>query len=125
MSGSEVLSVSPGPDDDHIRRELDLREREVAAREREIAAKEAEFNRSLWLNPLVIGLFVAALGFVGNAVVALLNNQTTQSVERFRARSNLVIGAINTDQQKACNNLLFLVNAKLLDDTGSAVKQVC
>jgi hypothetical protein len=125
MSESEVFPASPPPDDDHRKRELDLREREVAAREREIAAKEAEINKSPWLNPLVIGLFVAALGFMGNAVVALLNNQTTQRVERFRARSNLVIGAINTDQQKACNNLLFLVNLKLLDDTDSAVKQVC
>lgn len=125
MSESEVLPGSPPANDDSRKREMDLREREVAAREREIAAREAEINRSPWLNPLVIGLFVAAIGFIGNAVVAALNNQNTQTVERFRARSSLVIDAIKTDQQKACNNLLFLVNAKLLDDTDSAIKQVC
>src|SRR5882762_3933039 len=125
MSESEVLPATPPPNDANRKRELDLREREVAAREREIAAKEAELNKSPWLNPLVIGLFVAALGFIGNAVVAALNNQNAQTVERFRAQSSLVIDAIKADQQKACNNLLFLVKAELLDDPHTAIKHVC
>ena len=125
MSESEMLPASPPPNDANRKRELDLREREVAAREREIAAKEAELNKSPWFNPLVIGLFVAALGFIGNAVVAALNNQNTQTVERFRAQSSLVIDAIKADQQKACNNLLFLVKAELLDDPHTAIKHVC
>jgi hypothetical protein len=124
MSESDVLPASPPPDDDHRKRELDLREREIAAREREIAAKEAEINRSPWLNPLVIGLLVAVIGLAGSVVVTWMNNQNSQRVERFRAQSILVTGAISTYQGDACRNLLSLVELKLLDDTNSAV-QVC
>jgi hypothetical protein len=60
-----------------------------------MAGRGAEINRSPWLNPLVIGY-----------------------------SWSLVIDAIKTDRQKACNNLLFLANAKLLYDTDSAIKQV-
>lgn len=120
-----MLPASPPHDDDYRKREMDLRERELAAREREITAKETEINKSPWLNPLVIGLFVAAIGFAGNAVVTLLNNQNSERVERYRTRSNLVIDSIKTDQQKACDNLLFLLDLKLLDDKESAINEVC
>jgi type II secretory pathway pseudopilin PulG len=124
MSESEMLPASPPPNDANRKRELDLREREVAAREREIAAKESEINRSPWLNPLVIGLLVAVIGLAGSIVVTWMNNQNSQRVERFRAQSILVTGAISTYQGDACRNLLSLVELKLLDDTNSAV-QVC
>jgi hypothetical protein len=126
MGESEILPSAPVPLNEHyIKRELDLREREVAAREREITAKEAEIKKSPWLNPLVIGVFVAAIGLIGNFVVAAENNRNTQTVERFRAQSNLVIEAIKADQQTACNNLVFFVKLRLIDDTEKAIRQVC
>jgi hypothetical protein len=69
------------------RRELDLREREVAAKEREVAAKEEELRRSRWLNPTVIGLFAASLGLIGSVVVARVNNQNSEQVDRLRSQS--------------------------------------
>jgi hypothetical protein len=130
MSEPEVLPPSLPLDNADKKRELDLREREIAAREREVTAKESEINRSPWLNPLVIGLFAAAIGLAGNSVVALLNNRNSQAVEHFRAQSSLIIGAISgggtgADIQKSCNNLLFLVNLRLVDDTNTAIKQAC
>ena len=56
-------------------RELDLREREVAAKESEADSKEKELERSRWLNPTVIGIFVAAIGLLSSVVVARLNKQ--------------------------------------------------
>ena len=128
---SEPNEISSPPVSEGLsERELELREREIAARERELKAKEAEFNKSPWLSPLVIGLFVAAIGLIGNSAVALLNNQNSQAVEHFRAQSNLVIGAIGgggtgADQQKACRNLLFLRDLRLVDDEHGAIQQVC
>ncbi|MGH9734319.1 MAG: hypothetical protein ACRD8A_07000 [Candidatus Acidiferrales bacterium] len=117
MSESEVLPASSSTDDDR-KRELNLREREVAAREREITAKEAEINKSPWLNPLVIGLFAAAIGLIGNCVVATLNNQNSLKLERFRAQSDLINDAVKTHSfQDSCTALVFLVNLKLVDDT--------
>ena len=52
------------------KRELDLSQREIAAKEREVAAKEKELQQSRWLNPMVIGIFVAAIGLIGSVVVA-------------------------------------------------------
>src|ERR1700761_7426992 len=77
-------------------RELDLKEREIAAKEREVAAKERELEQSRWLNPTVIGLFVAALGLIGSVIVARVNNDNTQRVEHSRSQSNLVLEAIKT-----------------------------
>jgi hypothetical protein len=131
MSDFEMLPASPPPNDDYRKREMDLREREIvvrereiAAREREIAAKEAEINRSLWLNPLVIGLLVAVIGLAGSIVVTWMNNQNSQRLERSRVESILVTGAISTYQGDACKNLLSLLDLKLLEDTNPAV-QVC
>src|ERR1700734_2309897 len=92
MNGNRMLPPSPPLDDDPTNNQLDLREREIAAREHEVAAKEAamaakeeevsakqaKLDKSTWINPLVIGLFVATLGLIGNAVVAVLNNRNSQ-----------------------------------------------
>ena len=108
------------------KRELDLKEREIAAKEREVASKEVELNRSRWLNPTVIGLFVAALGLIGSIVVARINNSNTQDVERGHSQSSLILEAIKTgNSDAACKNLLFFVGLGLLDDTHRTIKDQC
>jgi hypothetical protein len=102
-----------------------LREREITAREREVGAREREIKSSPWLNPLVIGIFVAALGLFGNMWVAVSNNRNSQDIERIRAQSNLVFDAIKTNQVDACKNLVFLVGLGLLDDPRHAIHQSC
>jgi len=107
-------------------RELDLREREIAAKEREVAAKEKELDQSRWLNPTVIGLFAAALGLIGSVVVARVNNQNTQEVERVRSQSTLVLEAIKTGSpDAACKNLLFFVGLGLLSDADQTIHRQC
>jgi hypothetical protein len=49
--------------------ELRVKEQELKLKETEIRAKEREINASRWVNPLVIGLFAAALGLAGNVIV--------------------------------------------------------
>lgn len=134
MSESSAFPASPHPDDDHRKRELDLREREVAVREREVAAKEAETNKSPWLNPLVIGLLVAVTGLIGSVLVAVtgligsvlvtrMNNQSSQSVERFRVVASLVAGAMT--REKACDALLLVTDLQILDDPNNTFHHVC
>jgi hypothetical protein len=109
-------------------RELDLKERDASAREREVTAKETELGRSRWLNPLVIGLFAAAVGLIGNVIVALVNDRNTQKIERIRAQSSLVLDAIRTgtgNTDAACKNLLALVGLGLLDDASHTIQQRC
>jgi hypothetical protein len=81
---AEQNPVTP-PVSDVTTREFDLREREVSAREREVKAREEEIKRSRWVNPLVIGLLLAAGGWVVNAWVAYLNNSNLQRLQQLQA----------------------------------------
>jgi hypothetical protein len=106
--------------------EIAAKKRELDLREREVRAKEEELRRSRWLNPLVIGLFAAALGLIGSVVVARVNNQASQQLEQFRSQSNLILQAIKTgDQDGACRNLLFFVDLGLLDNRDHTISNTC
>jgi hypothetical protein len=104
--------------------ERKAKEAELALREREVAVKESEVQRSRWLNPLVIGLFAAAIGLVGNIIVAGYNNQNLLQLERLRAQSSLIVQAISTGNvDTACKNLLFFITLGLLDDPNGTIRQ--
>ena len=120
-----MSSQAAVPTADDKKRELDLKEREVAAREREVTAKERE-NGDRWRSPVVLGLFAAALGLAGNTVVAWLNGQNSQNVERAHAQSTLIVEAIKSgDNVKTCQNLRFFVSLNLLDDPQGTIRRIC
>src|ERR1700679_2020241 len=97
--------------------EVRLRSLEIALKEREVAANEREQQQPKWLSPTTIGLFAAALGLVGNLVIAALNDWNTQQVERSRAQSTLIVQAVSTgDAKSACKNLLSFISLGLLED---------
>ena len=106
-------------------KELALKEREIIAREREVELKAEELKRSRWLNPVVLGLFAASAGLIGNIFVARVNNDNTQAVERLRLQSNLILESIKTDPTSACTNLTFLVNIGFIDDGHNTIRQAC
>jgi hypothetical protein len=107
--------------------ELRVKEQELKLKETEIRAKEREINASRWVNPLVIGLFAAALGLAGNVIVTIFNNQSTQKVERERAQSTLILEAIKTngDTNASCKNLIFFVSLGLLEDENHTITGAC
>ena len=100
------------------------RNKELTLKEREVAAKETELHRSQWLNPTVIGLFAAAIGLIGNLIVAYIGNRNTQEVEHSRAQSSLIIQAVGTgDAKTACKNLISFLRLGLLDDPKGTISQ--
>jgi hypothetical protein len=117
--------AEPSLEDRKFEAETSAKKQELALKEREVAAKEEELRRSRWLNPTVIGLFAAALGLMGSVIVARVNNQASQQLEKFRSQSNLILQAIKTDKEGACKNLVFFVNLQLLDDTNHAISKAC
>jgi len=104
-----------------------LRERELKLKELEIARREKEVATSKWLHPLVLGLFAAAIGLIGNVIVTKSNNSNITNIEHFRAQSTLILEAIKTngDTRAACKNLTFFVNLGLLDDTNRTIVGAC
>jgi hypothetical protein len=109
--------------------ELDIRlkEHELRLKEVEIQAKERDLATSKWLNPVVIGLFAATLGLVGNVVVTVINSTNTQELERFRTRSTIILEAIKTngDTNAACKNLVFFTSLGLLEDRNHTITGAC
>jgi len=108
-------------------RKFELRQHELRLKEREVVVKEHEAKASnRWLNPVVLGLFAAALGLFGNLIVAWINNRATENAERIRAQSTLIQGVIKTnDNDATCKNLIFFVKLGMLDDPEGTIKQVC
>jgi hypothetical protein len=118
------IEVSEKPS--HQDRELLLKEQELKLREREVAAKEKEAVTSQWLNPVVLGLFAAALGLAGNIIVTKSNNDNTEKIEHFRAQSTLILEAIKAaDTKGVCKNLTFFVSLGLLDDANRTIGRTC
>jgi hypothetical protein len=66
------------------------------------------------------------VGLIGSVVVARVNNQNSQQVERLRSQSNLILEAIKTGSPSAaCTNLLFFVRMRLLADPDRAIQSEC
>jgi hypothetical protein len=116
----------PSLEERRFQEETAAKKQELSFHEREVKAKEEELRRSRWLNPMVIGLFAAALGLIGSVIVARVNNQASQQLEQFRSQSTLILQAIKTgDQDGACRNLVFFVSLGLLDDKNHTISKTC
>ncbi|MEJ8850627.1 glycoside hydrolase family 75 protein [Variovorax rhizosphaerae] len=100
-------------------RELLAKEREQATKEAELKLKEAELNASRWRNPLVVGVFAAAVAGAGNAIVSFTNGQFQRELEAQKSEQARILEMIKTgDPDKAADNLRFLVSAGLILDAG-------
>jgi hypothetical protein len=66
------------PKDVDGEREFAFREREIAAREREVSFREREVKSSPWQNPLVIGVFAAAIALFRNIFAVVSNNRNSR-----------------------------------------------
>lgn len=125
-------------------------EREKWAQEKifraeELDLRKKESDRSRWSNPLVIGIFAAAIAGVGNAFVAWYNSGEQSRLERERAESSRalskqqaadtlkleqekaetarILEVIKTnDPDKAATNLQFLIDASLISDAETRTK---
>jgi TPR repeat protein len=103
--------------------DYDFRRQELELKRRELDLKEAEQRAASWRNPLVVGIFVAALGLFGNIVVASLQNWANASLAHQKAQSDLILEAIKTgDTAKANRNLQFFIEAHLIDDPHDQIK---
>ena len=73
---------------------------------------------------VLLGLFAATAGLIGNIVIARVNNQNTLAAERSRLESNLILKAIDTGKTSACDNLAFFVGLGYVNDT-ETIRKTC
>ena len=103
--------------------DYELRKQDLDLKRRELDLKEEDQKASKWRNPLVVGVFVAALGLLGNGVVSYWQNKATETLAREKAQSDLIIESIKTgDATKANANLSFFIGAHLISDPNGYIK---
>jgi hypothetical protein len=104
-------------------REIAVLEREQAAKERDLDLKAAQAKSDKWRNPIMIAIFAGAIAAMGNSAVSFFNSEQERQLEAQKAEQTRILEMIKTgDPDKAAQNLEFLVNAGLIDDTGRKEK---
>lgn len=89
-----------------------LRQDELQIRREELAAQRQKGKL-----PILLPLWVAALGFVGNMIVAGIQGYFNMRIEKAKFQSSVILKAIETGNvNDSAKNLRFLVKAGLLDD---------
>jgi hypothetical protein len=93
----------------------------------EVTVIEQSGIRNLkWTSPAVIGLLAAALGLIGNVVVAWYNDRNAREIDIAKMQSQLILQAVNSHSlQQSCQNLLFFVNTSLLKDKNNRISEEC
>ena len=93
------------------------RERELRIQEGELDLKRAEHAAAHWRNPLVVGIFAAAVAAGGNALVSYTNANSQRELEAQKAEQARILEMIKTgDPDRAAENLRFLISAGLVTD---------
>ncbi|UJP08282.1 MAG: hypothetical protein LZF84_04040, partial [Nitrosomonas sp.] len=106
----------------HRKMELEIeRERlhiEQIRVENDFELKKLELRKSSFTNPLFLGVCVAAIGLISNALVTFLNGEYQRELEEKKTESNLIQDAMRTngDQEIAAMNLQFLTRSGLVKD---------
>jgi V8-like Glu-specific endopeptidase len=102
---------------DSHERELALKDRAQKVSEDDLAIRKEELARSRWRSPLVLAILAAAIAALGNAIVAYVTGQQSQTLEDTKEESARILEMIKTgDADKAAENLRFLANAGLVTD---------
>ena len=108
------------------RKELSLREQELKLKQQEEKSREEAQKSSLW-SPLGVALIAAILGLLGNIAVSFLQGNANrklakekatfdESIEHFKAQSNLILEAIKVGPETAKKNLQFFIEVELIDE---------
>lgn len=87
-----------------------------------------EIRHLNWSSPAVLAILAAALGLVGNLIVAWINNENTRDIAERQLQTDLVRQATSTngDLKLACDNLrLFIDTGLLKDPTSNIYNGIC
>lgn len=121
MHGGAVLS-------DIELKKLEILDREARVKERELEHNIAEAQKNSWKSPLVVAIFAAAIGAIGNAFVTYYSSYLERAAaatehqreiklaesaaERERILEMIKIG----DPEQVRRNLEFLIDTELVQD---------
>ncbi len=104
-----------------------FREREVTAEENDLLLKQQEAAKPAWKNPIFVAVLAAAIGFVGNVVVAALQGYyahkqvqekafADEHLAREKADSDLILEASKGNYETRANNLRSLLDLGLISN---------
>lgn len=103
--------------------EDELKEIELALKRKELEQARRSFSLRD-LNPVIVAIIAALLGFLGNVVATYFQGRNALTLEREKQQGALVIESIKTgNPDNAARNLEFLIEAGLLRDPDSRIRQ--
>jgi len=120
--------------------EIDILKQELKIKSKELELKEKELNdleaKKTWkIDPVIIGIVAALIGFLGNVVATFLQGRSSlaleqakyevsRSLETDKFRSSLILEAIKTgDPEKAARNIEFFLAAGFIEDQSGKIGQ--
>lgn len=111
-----MTDINGGPSDrEKFDVDREFRHREIALKELELDLRAKEASRLWWNSSLVLAVAAAALGLLGNALVAYLNISRETALEETKAESSRILEMIKTGNGAlAVSNLKFLLDAGLI-----------
>src|ERR1700694_5657512 len=93
-----------------------MRVSELHLKQEELDLKAREFRRSNRTNPLIIGIFVAAIGLFGNVAVSYINASSQLRQEKRKDQAELILEAMKPPEiTDRCINLVLLEGLGLAD----------
>jgi hypothetical protein len=94
--------------------ELDIRDRETAIKEIEAQRGSGFLGR---MGPVGVGIFVAAIGFIGSVVTTSMQSLYQRELERTRAEGTLILElAMAEDLEQAQKNMQWFLRAGFIRD---------
>jgi hypothetical protein len=118
---------------DLLRQEIKIKEKELELKEKEL--RDLEKRKSWKIDPVIVGIVAALIGFLGNVVATFLQGRSSLALERARSevsrlletdkfRSSLILEAIKTgDPEKAARNIEFFLAAGFIEDQSGQMAQ--
>ncbi len=115
----------------YLRRQIDLKDKEIAIKSKELS--DLETRKTFKFDPVVVGIFAALVGFLGNVVATYLQgrsslqleetkHQASRALENDKFRSSLIVEAIKTgDPIKAAKNIEFFIKAGFIADESDKI----
>ena len=104
----------------YLRRQIELKDKEIALKSKELS--DLESRKTFKVDPVVVGIFAALAGFLGNVFATYLQGRSSLELERTKFRSSLIIEAIKTgDPVKAAKNIEFFIKAGFIADEAGKI----
>ncbi|HEY4149974.1 MAG TPA: hypothetical protein VGM41_13640 [Chitinophagaceae bacterium] len=127
MKENDLASERLAFEKEQADRDFQIKEKEIELRKQEIALKEKELllTSRFKFTPVQATIFTAIIGIIGTLIVAMIQGNSNQKLEKLKFESELILKAATSDSiEQNKKNLKFLLSAGFLTDEQGKIKKL-